>query len=59
MAGKFVELNEAAEMLGVSTDELNDMRLKGEINAVRDGSSWKFKPEELERDQLLELEELD
>jgi hypothetical protein len=49
MAGKFIDLNDAAAMLGVTTDELNDMRLKGEINAVRDGSSWKFKQEELER----------
>ncbi len=49
MAGKFIDLNEAATMLGVSTDELNDMRLRNEINAVRDGSSWKFKAEELER----------
>lgn len=36
-------------MLGVSSDELNNMRLSGEIHGVRDGSSWKFKSDELDR----------
>jgi hypothetical protein len=49
MAGKFIELNDAARMLGLSADELNDLRMKGEISAVRDGTSWKFKSDELER----------
>jgi hypothetical protein len=49
MAGKFIELSEAAALLGMSGDELNNLRLAGEIYAVRDGSSWKFKREELER----------
>ncbi len=49
MAGKFIELKEAAEKLGVSPDELNDMRLRGEIHGLRDGSSWKFKLDEVER----------
>lgn len=49
MAAKFIELNEAAGMLGVSPDQLNDMRLRGEIHGVRDGSTWKFKSDEVER----------
>ncbi len=49
MSAKFIELNEAAKMLGVSTDELNEMRLRGEIHGVRDGTSWKFKSSEVER----------
>jgi len=49
MAGKYIELQQAAKMLGVSSDELNNMRLSGEIHGVRDGSSWKFKSEELDR----------
>lgn len=49
MAAKYIELEQAAKMLGVSTDELNNMRLRGEIHGVRDGSSWKFKSDELER----------
>ena len=49
MAVKYIELKQAAEMLGVSADELNDMRLGGEVYGVRDGSSWKFKADEIER----------
>jgi hypothetical protein len=49
MAAKFIELNEAAKQLGVTTDQLNDMRLRGEIFGTRDGSTWKFKAEEVER----------
>lgn len=49
MAAKYIELKQAAELLGVSEDKLNDMRLRGDILAVRDGSSWKFKEDELQR----------
>ncbi len=49
MAGKFVELNEAAKMIGVSPDGLIEMRSKGGIFGYRDGASWKFKLEEVER----------
>jgi excisionase family DNA binding protein len=49
MAGKFIPLEQAAEMLGVTPEKLNDMRQRREINGLRDGSSWKFKREELER----------
>lgn len=46
---KFVELNEAAKQLGVTPDELVEMRSAGEIHGYRDGTSWKFKHEEVER----------
>jgi excisionase family DNA binding protein len=49
MAGKLIPLNEAAETLGVSAEELTEMRTRGEIHGYRDGSSWKFKESELER----------
>ena len=49
MAGKFIPLKQAAEMLGMTADTLNDLRQRGEIHAMRDGNSWKFKREELER----------
>ncbi|MCA9129748.1 MAG: helix-turn-helix domain-containing protein [Planctomycetales bacterium] len=45
----FVTLEEAAKKLGVSADELVEMRSRGEIFGYRDGASWKFKPEEIER----------
>lgn len=49
MAGKFVDLKEAAQMLGVTPEELVEMRSKNEVFGYRDGSSWKFKMEEIER----------
>ena len=48
---KFVDLKEAAGILGVSPDELTEMRSRGDIFGYRDGSSWKFKIEEVERVQ--------
>ena len=47
----YVPLEEAAKILGVSTDELVEMRSRGEIFGYRDGTSWKFKEEEIERVQ--------
>jgi hypothetical protein len=49
MAGKFVDLNEAAQMIGVTPEQLVEMRSKGTIFGYRDGASWKFKLEEVER----------
>ncbi len=46
---KFITLEEAASMLGVSTDTVSEMRDRGKIHGYRDGGSWKFKPEEIER----------
>jgi hypothetical protein len=49
MAGKFVDLNEAAKMIGVTAESLVEMRSKGAIFGYRDGASWKFKVDEVER----------
>src|SRR5436305_765816 len=49
MAGKFVDLAEAARMIGVGPEELVEMRSKGNIFGYRDGASWKFKVDEVER----------
>ncbi len=49
MARKLVPLNEAATQLGLSPDELNEMRQNGDIYGYRDGASWKFKPEDIEK----------
>src|SRR5262245_11745024 len=49
MAGKFVDLNDAAKMIGVSGEALVEMRSKGQIFGYRDGASWKFKVDEVER----------
>lgn len=49
MATKFLSLDEAAALLGVSPGELGEMRQRNEIYGYRDGTSWKFKVEEIER----------
>jgi len=49
MSSNFIPLEEAAKRLGVSADELVEMRSRGDIFGYRDGASWKFKPEEIER----------
>lgn len=45
----FVSLEDAAKKLGVSIEQLIEMRSRGEIFGYRDGASWKFKPEEISR----------
>lgn len=49
MAAKLLEITEAAAKLGVTTDQLIEMRSRGEIYGYRDGGSWKFKEDEVER----------
>lgn len=49
MTAKFVDLKEAAKILGVTAEELVDLRSRGEIFGYRDGASWKFKMDEVER----------
>jgi hypothetical protein len=49
MARKFYELEEAAQMLGLTPEQLNSLRDRREVYAVRDGGAWKFKAEEIER----------
>ncbi len=49
MTEKLLSLAETARQLGISSDQLDNMRLQGKIRAVRDGASWKFRGEEVER----------
>lgn len=49
MAKKFYNIDEAAEMLGISAEALSDMRGRNEIRGFRDGPTWKFKLDEIER----------
>ena len=46
---KLIELTEAAQRLGITPEELTEMRSRNEIFGYRDGANWKFKPEEIER----------
>jgi excisionase family DNA binding protein len=49
MARKFISLEEAAKMLGVTTETFGEMRDRQKVHGYRDGASWKFKPEDIER----------
>lgn len=49
MAGKFVSLEEAARLLGVSTDEVNRLVDRKKLFPMRDGATFKFKADEVER----------
>ena len=53
----YLSLEEAAAALGVSTERLVELRSQGEVRGFRDGSSWKFPENEIERlkDELVDL----
>ena len=46
---KFIQLEEAAKILGVSVEKLNKMRESHEVRGFRDGSSWKFREEDVQQ----------
>lgn len=49
MSQKFIGLDDAAEQLGVSKDRLNELREVGKVRAYRDGTSWKFRSEDIDK----------
>jgi excisionase family DNA binding protein len=49
MPQKFTSLEDAANLLGVSKDRLNQLRAAGALRAYRDGASWKFRAEDIEK----------
>lgn len=49
MAQKFTSLEEAAKLLGVSKDRLTQLREAGKVRGYRDGASWKFRAEDIEK----------
>lgn len=44
-----IPLEQAAQMLGMSVDRLNELRSNKKVFGYRDGKSWKFKMDELQR----------
>ncbi len=46
---KLIPMDEAANILGMTVDQLTELRSNNEIFGYRDGSNWKFKMTELER----------
>ncbi|WP_417744527.1 helix-turn-helix domain-containing protein [Rosistilla oblonga] len=49
MANKFIPLEEAAQLLGIPTEKLVEMRSSGDVRAFKDGASWKFPKDEIDR----------
>jgi hypothetical protein len=49
MAQKYYNAAEAAKILGVSPADINAMVLRRELYGYKDGTDWKFKPEDIER----------
>lgn len=49
MAGKFVSIEEAARLIGVSVDEVNRLVDRKKLFPMRDGATFKFKVDEVER----------
>ena len=46
---KLIPMDEAANILGMTVEQLTELRSNNEIFGYRDGSNWKFKMTELER----------
>lgn len=44
-----IDLEKAAEILGITPEQLVEMRDRNEIHGYRDGSSWRFKEDEVNR----------
>ena len=49
MPGKYLNVKEAAQTLGVSEDEIKQLLERRELHGYRDGADWKFKPEDVEK----------
>jgi excisionase family DNA binding protein len=49
MAQRFTSLEDAATQLGISKERLSQLREAGKVRAYRDGASWKFRSEDVEK----------
>jgi hypothetical protein len=49
MARKLIDQEEAARILGVTTEEVGSLRDRKKLFPFRDGGDWKYKQEDLER----------
>jgi excisionase family DNA binding protein len=49
MAQKLITLEEAAQQLGISKERLLQLRTNGKIPGYRDGASWKFRSEVIDK----------
>ncbi|MBN2473039.1 MAG: helix-turn-helix domain-containing protein [Pirellulales bacterium] len=60
MAQKYYNVKQAAEILGLSEDDIKQMHANRELHGYRDGADWKFKVEDIDKlaDQRNEESEL-
>ena len=49
MSKKYLSLEEAAQMLGISVDTLKQHREDGDVRGFADRGSWKFREEDVEK----------
>ena len=49
MASNYYSIDKAAEVLGVTTEEVKEMRERRELYGLRDGATWKFKAADVDR----------
>ena len=49
MAQEYYNLEKAAEVLGLTPAEVQQMRERNELHAYRDGADWKFKADEVQQ----------
>ena len=49
MEQKFVNFDDVVEKLGISSERLQELREEGQLRAYRDGKSWKFRTDEIEK----------
>lgn len=59
MAQKFTSLEDAAKQLSISKDRLNQLREAGKVRAYRDGASWKFRSEDIDKLEADGIPQLD
>lgn len=45
----YYNLQKAADVLGLSTGEVNRLREQGKLRAYKDGADWKFRKEEVDK----------
>lgn len=49
MENRLYTIDEVAQLLGKTPAEVNEMRMQGKIYGMRDGNSWKFKGQDVEK----------
>jgi excisionase family DNA binding protein len=49
MPAKYLNVKEAAQLVGVSEDEIKHMLERRELHGYRDGADWKFKTDDVQR----------